>query len=98
MMKVIRHDGGKPHALVLSIEHNPTDYEQNNTTIRTDVMIPLPEPIPGMDATLMIDTDTNTLFYNYTRPEVLEDRVAKIAIQQDVIKTAIDDLIMGGAL
>nr|WP_145404226.1 hypothetical protein [Paenibacillus xylanexedens] len=97
-MKIIKHDGGKPHALVLSIEHNPTDYELNSTTIRTDMNIPLPEPIPGMDATLMIDTNTNALFYNYTRPEVLEDRVAKIATQQDVIKTAIDDLIMGGVL
>lgn len=97
-MILITHDGAKPHAVVLSIEHNPAEYELSSTKVITDMNVPLSDPTPGMDATLMINTDTNIMFYNYTRPEVPEDLVSRISAQQAVIKRAMDDLIMRGTL
>ncbi|MGO4730837.1 hypothetical protein [Paenibacillus sp. 2KB_22] len=97
-MKIINHDGNKPNALVLSIEHNPTNYVLTEKMILTDIDVPLPEPIPWMEATLYINTETNVMFYNYARPETLSELVSRMASQQNVMKSAIDDLIMGGVL
>lgn len=51
-----------------------------------------------MNAQLHIRLEDNSLFYNYTKPMSLQDYMGELRQQQQIMKAAMDDLIMGGAL
>ncbi|MET3828650.1 hypothetical protein ABIC86_000110 [Paenibacillus sp. DS2363] len=97
-MKRITHDGVSPNALVLSIEHNIVNQEPIPNTFITDQSIPQIDDVPGMQPTLYVKLNTQELFFNYSRPETLQDQVQRLQNQQSIMKNAMDDLIMGGAL
>ncbi|OPG98611.1 hypothetical protein B2I21_09730 [Chryseobacterium mucoviscidosis] len=97
-MLLITYKPGQNTAEVESITHNPVPGVNENNSYTTDQALPIPENIPGMIPILYTKVDTKTLYYNYIKPETIESLISQLQEQQAVIKAAMDDLIMGGAL
>ncbi|MBE9913368.1 hypothetical protein G8C92_04830 [Paenibacillus donghaensis] len=53
-----------------------------------------PENIPGMASRLMINLETNELYYDYYAPETLETKVADLQQEKTELKQAIAELTM----
>ncbi|MDM5279414.1 hypothetical protein QUF95_18620 [Paenibacillus silvae] len=95
-MFLIRHnrEGNTPE--VTAIIYNADPEQAETYDIWTDQAIPPTEDIPGMVAKLHIQLDSKILFYNYSKPKTWEDNITELQQQQQVMKVAIDDLILGG--
>lgn len=97
-MFLIRHDKEGKTPAVTAVIYNADPDQAGTHDIWTDQALPLTEDIPGMVARLHIRLENKTLFYNYSKPKTWEDYIAELQQQQQIMKAAMDDLIMGGAL
>lgn len=97
-MFLITYKPGKNATEVDSITQNPVPEDIVPNSYVTDQAIPIPNDIPGMIPILYTKVDDKTLYYNYIKPETIDSLISQLQEQQAVIKAAMDDLIMGGAL
>ncbi|CAH1203922.1 hypothetical protein [Paenibacillus sp. JJ-223] len=96
-MILIKHAPAKDQAMVLSITHAPTASAGENE-ILTDNNIPVVDEIPGMTPILFINLESKELYFNYIKQQTVEDTLNDLQDQQTIIKKAMDDMIIGGAL
>lgn len=78
---------------------------EENEIIKDEIAYPVKENIPGMNAYLMIDLETQELYYNYISDETIQSQVSELKqeneglkSQIDLMQKALDDVILGGTL
>ncbi|MCM3174464.1 hypothetical protein [Paenibacillus sp. MER 99-2] len=97
-MILVKHTGEGSTPVVTALIYNADPDQATTHDIWIDKQVPVSEDIPGMTAQLHIRLEDNALFYNYSKPMTWQDYIAELRKQQEVIKAAMDDLIMGGGL
>lgn len=83
---------------VTSIYYNGKDLtdEQKANAIEVED-VPEPENIPGKDATLYVNTQDNSIYYEYTdRPLTTEEKLATLQDENAELMFAIANLQLGG--
>ncbi|MET1173762.1 hypothetical protein [Paenibacillus amylolyticus] len=97
-MILVKHNAEGNTPVVTALVYNADSDQASPQDIWVDQPVPVSEDIPGMNAQLHIRLEDNSLFYNYTKPMSLQDYMGELRQQQQIMKEAMDDLIMGGAL
>lgn len=96
-MYVIYEKASDKSGQVLEVIFIPTAEDYTREGVSIDKPMISPENIPGMESRLMINLETNDLYYDYYAPETIETKVSGLQQENADLNLTIGNLILESA-